>query len=431
MILLYDFDTENHIKIYTRGTDMRNLYFITLLFISLAWSAIAQAQTYFIENPVTPASTSAVLDETQPDYFAQNQGNLTEKEISESGIKAQRKYWTAERLRNAKPIDLPKADASVHRLDVIETYGYEESVNEPGSKPLIRVKPNREKLFQPIKTEIRANSENEAFTDYESAVDLYSYGTVGAYFTSSQVGPAPAAQHSWPFAPTGKLFFSSVSGAQFSCTASVIKPRLILTAGHCVYDAKNKQWYQNFKFIPAYHNGSAPYGTWYAQWISTTNNWFNGGGSLPNRGDYALLEIQDNYLGQKIGSITGHYGYRTSALSPNHVTMLGYPAALDSGNWMHRVDSQSFKSTLLNTVEYGTDMAQGSSGGPWVENFGLKSLGQSVTSGEMNYVVGVTSYGPTYNGPNYSGSSILDTQFTNSSRTGILDTACARSVGNC
>ena len=412
---------------------MRNLYFMTVLSIGLVWgvTAQAQAQTDFIGNSLTPASTSTGLYETQPDYFAQNQDSLNEVEISESEVKTQRKYWTAERLRNAKPIDLPKADTSVQRTDVIETYDYEESVNEPGSKPLIRVRPNREKLFQPIKDEIQTNGKNEVFTNYEFDVDSFSYGTVGAHFTSSQVSPAPTAQNSWPFAPTGKLFFSSVSGGQFSCTASVIKPRLILTAGHCVYDAKNKQWYQNFKFIPASHNGSAPYGTWYAQWLSTTDNWLNGGGSLPNRGDYALLEMQDNHLGQKIGNITGHYGYRTSALSPNHVTMLGYPAFLDNGNWMHRVDSQSFKSTLVNTVEYGSDMTQGSSGGPWLENFGLKSLGQSVISGEMNYVVGVTSYGPANNGPNFSGSSILDTQFTNSSKTGILDTACARRVGNC
>lgn len=135
--------------------------------------------------------------------------------------------------------------------------------------------------------------------------------------------------------------------------------------------------------------------------------------------------------GRTIGSVTGYYGYRTNALSPNHVTMLGYPSAFDGGSWMHRVDSQSFRATSSNTVEYGSDMPGGSSGGPWLENFGELAAGQSVTPTGMNFVVGVTSYGPIDLSLRYQGASILDSQFTNSTRTGILDVACAHKAGNC
>lgn len=339
-------------------------------------------------------------------------------------------YWTKERLRNAKHIDLPRASAdSYPSTEIMESYNYSESISEPGRAPEIKVKRSKNKLFEPIRNEI--NPDDSEMLAY-SAEDItpYSVGTAGAYFTSSRVSPAPTAQNSWPFIATGKLFFSDSIGNQYTCTASVVKPRLILTAGHCVYDAVSKKWYTNFKFIPAFHNGGAPYGQWYWAWAATTNNWVNGGGKLPNSGDFALIEMQDNSLGQKLGNITGYYGYRLNALSPNHVTIFGYPASYDSASWLHRVDSQSYKATFVNTVEFGADMTGGSSGGPFLENFGDIASGQSV-SGFMNALVGVVSYGPNDTAVRSLGSSILDSQFTNSTKTGILDVACVRRAGNC
>ncbi|SDX12795.1 hypothetical protein SAMN05216333_11839 [Nitrosomonas oligotropha] len=140
--------------------------------------------------------------------------------------------------------------------------------------------------------------------------------------------------------------------------------------------------------------------------------------------------MQDNSLGQKIGSVVGYLGYRTNALAGNHVTMLGFPSSFDSGNVLHRVDSQSFKSTTTNTVEFGSDLTQESSGGPYIENFGELSSGQFV-SGIVNAIVGVMSYGPTDTSQKIAGSSNLDSQFTNSSKTGILDAACTHKSGNC
>ncbi|WP_143026967.1 trypsin-like serine peptidase [Nitrosomonas oligotropha] len=92
---------------------------------------------------------------------------------------------------------------------------------------------------------------------------------MNAYFTSSRVSPAPSVQNSYPYRASGKLFFSDSVGNTYQCSASVIRPRLVLTAGHCVLDPVKKQRYVNFKFIPAYHSGSAPYGQFTATWIVT------------------------------------------------------------------------------------------------------------------------------------------------------------------
>ncbi|MEH2334679.1 trypsin-like serine peptidase [Nostoc sp.] len=146
--------------------------------------------------------------------------------------------------------------------------------------------------------------------------------------------------------------------------------------------------------------------------------------------DYAIIEVSDQSFSgvtRKIGSVVGHFGYKTLDLLPNHVTILGYPGNLDSGQKMHQVTAGSYGSGGNNTAIYGSDMAGGSSGGPWVENFGIGAVGQVDGSDRtLNQIVGVTSYGSTSVKPLYEGSSILDTRFTS-----ILKTACAWKSGNC
>ncbi|MBX3640419.1 MAG: trypsin-like serine protease [Nitrosomonas sp.] len=404
---------------------MRNLLTIVIA-TSLAWGSMLYAQNYSwsttdqIEEQVTIPIDKQIhkgpiaVEISVPDSIIPGQGTA--------------EFWTPERLRNAKPVKLPRASEYYPTTEILESDDYEEQISEPGQAPIIKIKPNKTKLFEPLKNEI---SDDEFHFYNEEDVDPSSYGTSGAYFTSSSVSPAPATQNSRPYSATGRLFYTDKAGRLYSCTASVIKPRLILTAGHCVYDAVKKQWYTNFIFIPALHKGSEPYGSWiWSGWAVTTTNWINSGGKLPNAGDFAIIEMKDNSSKRRIGDITGHYGYRLNALHPNHVTILGYPTAFNSGNWLHRVDSQSFRATFSNTVEFGADMTAGASGGGMIENFGMSATGQSV-SGSMNTIVGVTSYMPSNTSQRYLGSSILNSQFTNGSKNGILDVACAHKAGNC
>ncbi len=45
-------------------------------------------------------------------------------------------------------------------------------------------------------------------------------------------------------------------------------------------------------------------------------------------------------------------------------------------------------------AEIGSAMAGGSSGGPWILDFGIQAAGQLLPNGGSNRVVGITSYGP-------------------------------------
>jgi hypothetical protein len=125
--------------------------------------------------------------------------------------------------------------------------------------------------------------------------------------------------------------------------------------------------------------------------------------------------------------VTGYLGYQTLSLSPNHAHLLGYPCNLDSCQKMHQVTAQNGQTVSPNNVEYGSDMRGGSSGGPWVQNFGELAIGQSggLNAG-LNRVVAVTSY--VYNSldPKVEGASIPDSRFIN-----LLNTICTHRSGNC
>jgi hypothetical protein len=99
---------------------------------------------------------------------------------------------------------------------------------------------------------------------------------------------------------------------------------------------------------------------------------------------------------------------------------------------MHQVTAQSWGAYANNTGLYGSDMAGGSSGGPWVSNFGPPASGQpGGLDAARNQVIGVTSFGFVDPTQQVQGSSILDQRFNNASGTGILNAACGRRPGNC
>ena len=183
-------------------------------------------------------------------------------------------------------------------------------------------------------------------------------GTFLLDFSSSRLVPEDA-RVVWPFSAVGKLFFSSGSSG-FVCSAAVISSRVVMTAGHCVYDAVAGEFYTNFTFVPAYHRGEAPYGTWRPSFVATTDTWSNGGEEIPNDADFGVLVMNDQD-GMKIGNVTGWLGYKLNDLTPNQVKLLGYPANFDGGQRMHQIDSGAYECCFGRSAIYGSDMKGGPS----------------------------------------------------------------------
>jgi V8-like Glu-specific endopeptidase len=245
----------------------------------------------------------------------------------------------------------------------------------------------------------------------DSQVTPQAVGTQGLQFTSSQVYPSDA-DTTYPTRATGKLWFQ-ISGAWYVCSGTMIKPGIVLTAGHCVASGTGS-WYTSFQFVPGYRNGAAPYGIW-TSWATatTTSEWFSGGGGVPNGGDYALIVFNKNASNFRIGDYTGWFGYQYPSLIGKHVSVLGYPQNIDSGVVNHRIDAQT-TSGSNNTGLWGSDMRGGSSGGGVVLNLQKSytiSTSQPQDNGS-NRLVGAVSYGPTADGPMYQGGSVFDSRIS-------------------
>lgn len=336
-------------------------------------------------------------------------------------------YWTPERMQSAIPMDMPKADPS--RTPAAAPASNGAATSRPGSAPTVDVGRGAERrLFVP-------NADKRTAAEVGPA----DFGTAGYYHTTSRLFPNGAVR-TYPNSAAGKLFFSdTVHGGNFVCSAAAITYRLIVTAGHCVAhgstSAATRHFYSNILFVPAYNSGAAPFKQW--PWVNatTTNNWFLSG-SVPNAQDTAIVQVADvKFAGvfRRLGTVTGWLGWWTlgGRQLNNHITQLGYPCNLDSCE-REQINSAGGVGIVSNNLEIGSLMGGGSSGGPWIQDYGVAPAGASTyTAG--NWVLATTSY--QYLGtpsPQRLGASI----FQNAGYAGhgfgdLWNTACGWSPTNC
>jgi len=264
--------------------------------------------------------------------------------------------------------------------------------------------------------------------------NLQAYGDFGVPFTSKRVThdalpkdvkvTANAGAYlsaTYPYSTIGRLNFMD-EGEWTHCSASLILRSVIVTAAHCIQDFGNgTDTFSNWTFVPAYFKGNSsksepvmPYGSWVwkeyvrpASWADGTDTNLNGA----TNNDLAVILLEKDAEDQFIGDKTGWLRYgqtdnyfvkskRTGDLWTAALTTLGYPGDSDNGSIQQRCDGPSYMTSIDGVLQIyqGSDFTGGSSGGPWIANFGYQVPKYSEKAGPghrwlSNVVVGVTSWG--------------------------------------
>lgn len=277
----------------------------------------------------------------------------------------------------------------------------------------------------------------------QAAVAPQDYGSAGSPFSTARAdlsnGSAAAATNTlYPYRAAGKLFFT-INGQSYICSASMVKRGIVVTAAHCVAGFGTSAFYSNIVFVPGYRNGVAPYGAWPAANVHLVSSYLNGTDSCTVAGvvcenDIAVITLAPKN-GYYPGTRTGWFGYAWGGYSfsnnTTHITQLGYPGCLDGAQYMQRNDAQAFvDATLSNNSVMGSLMCGGSSGGPWLANFGIPpNLTGTVFGSEplANVVVGVTSWGYISNAVKEMGAS----PFISGNIEALVNAACAATPAAC
>jgi V8-like Glu-specific endopeptidase len=254
----------------------------------------------------------------------------------------------------------------------------------------------------------------------------------------------------FPWRATGKLF-AKFGPQTFVCTASVIGRSLLVTAAHCVHNFGKKQdgFVDSIIFEPARYDDKRPFGAWTGRQWWIPKAYFDGtdicsaaapGVVCENDLAVIVLERRDEKF---IADLTGKYGFSSGDFGyadffgnkAAQITQLGYPSDNYDGVQMIRTDSLGYQDAPYNVI-IGSAQTGGSSGGPWLENFGMKTsfTGTAATDDVSNRVVGTTSWGYISDRAKIQGASRFSKNTTYTIKPNIdslVESACGSNSGYC
>lgn len=272
-------------------------------------------------------------------------------------------YWTADRMRNATPIedskDLSKAAAD-YDAKVAKDRAAGKKVKANDGAPL---------SFEGAESKLFASADGPTAAAYNPNLPYY---TPTAY-------------------TAGKVFFTKPGVGNYVCSGTIINAEgkdTVWTAGHCVHGGSGAGWHTNFAFVPAYDDDLAnprPYGTWTSNQLWSRTAWT---GSSDFSQDMGVAIMNTNFGGWHIVDYFGGQGLTVNkGKSGVYEYAFGYPAEspFDGGN-LYRCQGYTSPEwdaffTWSQTVKIPCDMTRGSSGGGWLNGY----------NGDWGYLNGVNS----------------------------------------
>ncbi|UVJ40605.1 serine protease [Arthrobacter sp. CJ23] len=301
------------------------------------------------------AGTSAASASPSPGKGTGNDAGpavVSSQAVSDSGTAS---YWTAERMKNAKPGDI-LADKALQR--------------------------GQNKHFtSPVEQGPASTVEGMlAAADLTAAKDI----TISLKVNKNET----------PVKHIGKVFFT-LGGSNYVCSGNSVTAAnrsTVSTAGHCLNEGPGA-FATNFVFVPAYLNGTAPYGQWTAKALYAPVQWAAEGNMQYDTG----FAVMNTLNGKMLSDVVGASGLQFNAARGLSYKAFGYPAAPP-------FNGQSLKSCSgtatndpynpqFNTQGIPCNMTGGSSGGPWF--IGSSSSGYQNSVNSYGYGSNSTKmYGP-------------------------------------
>ena len=171
------------------------------------------------------------------------------------------------------------------------------------------------------------------------------------------------------------------TGARGGGTGVFIGPRVVLTAGHCLYLHGHGGWARSIRVTPGANGRSSPYGSAVGTYFISTKGWVNSRNSNYN---YGVIVLPSN---QRLGNRVGWMGLANlsdSSLRGLLVNSSGYP-----GDKPYRTqwwNANSILATTYRRLYYRIDTFGGQSGSPvWRYRNGQRHIVGIHTTGGSRY----------------------------------------------
>lgn len=166
--------------------------------------------------------------------------------------------------------------------------------------------------------------------------------------------------------PVGRLRGLALNGRMSNCTATVIGPRHVLTATHCLYNDGTNIQYEDLYFYPGVRaGGEMPFGRFPVQKIYQIDNLNLREFNLAFvENDIAVLEVGPNENGDffnRLVGIMGFWGRRN--LHSSEMKTIGYPTDLSLGA-QYMEEGCLVEEFSQNVYQTFCDIMPGQSGSP-------------------------------------------------------------------
>ncbi len=197
-----------------------------------------------------------------------------------------------------------------------------------------------------------------------------------------------------PWNTIGYLSVTYPNGQSFRCTATLVSPYVVLTAGHCVHNKNRGGYASQVRFYPAQYQNNVgdnapirPYGKSDFAFIRVTETWtqMSDQDTYPvtdYRHDFAAVQFQTPF------TFTDTFMPVIFGSNVNPVTASGYPGVVQGISnytqwWDEGGDTSASYMRTNHVKQYAIDGSGGNSGGPFYATD--SATGQNSLVGSLSY----------------------------------------------